>query len=69
MTKEVIGVCTTPARYEVIPIRTKAPTGTVLKMAWKTDPSPAPIDSDGANSPPGMPLTAENSVARNFSGM
>ncbi len=52
-----------------MPISASAPSGIEVKIAWNSAPRPAPTESEGAKMPPGMPLTEENTVARNFSGM
>ena len=53
----VIGACTTPEKYAVIPSRIIAPTGAFGTSGARICPIPAPIDRDGAKMPPGMPLT------------
>jgi hypothetical protein len=57
MIAEVIGACTTPEKYATMPSNTTAPSGASGMRCASHSPMPAPTDSDGANSPPGMPLT------------
>ena len=56
ITKAVIGACTTPEKYDTIPITATAATG-VPGMSHATFcPSPAPTASEGEKMPPGIPL-------------
>src|SRR5665647_2343004 len=62
MTKAVIGAWVTPAKYATMPSMTVAPMGTEGKKGAMLAPNPAPAESVGAMSPPGIPLMYEIKV-------
>ena len=66
MMKAVSGACVTAARKAAMPIAIRAgPTSLPISSATLL-PTPAPMDSDGAKMPPGMPTQADNHVTMNF---
>lgn len=66
ITNDVSGACTTAAKYAAI-INMKTVVRGTSGMIQLTDwPRAAPTESEGENSPPGMPLIDEKRVAANF---
>ncbi len=72
MNTDVIGARRMPAKSVPMPTRTYAPIGPVICGATRRStpqtapPSIAPMNSVGANRPPGVPLTNDAVVATTF---